>query len=715
MKGYLMRLGLIIGVTALVLSCQTVRVGRLTQPEVQQAVIKSQTIAHKQGWPKAIEFLQETHQACGSGQSGRGCRSLINYSLGFMFERQSRTDADRREAHLTNAVESYRKVLVDSTQHGPTMHNLALIYHQLGNSNEALNLLHKAITSDSSRGYLYETAIGDIMFDQGQLNTALQAYRRAARMNPRAEKPPLGIINVYGELPADRRGQLTCLLEIWKDSHPDASEQGYRLIIKAALKDDDTKRAESAFLGWVTLLARGRRLTIERVNSLYSDWRHPAMEELLDYLGNGPGVYDSMNWWPRTNWRRHVLAEAALAAGHMDLKQKGASVCESRWQEAIREISPSVGYYFEKDLPMVRLDLQTELAALYYQYPDLDPDNRKFGSLIWRIFRGKGEAYEVNDLKAIQGHHAVLGFIYSREPERESTGQLATNAVFQLYHAIKTANKRFNNGEPYQPVPQLKEMLADACRNPSVAGKQWSSTYCTDHRGRELPGDLYLEAAKAYLDTDQLKKAINMLEKAKSTTTSSSGRKLYADLTQIVKTRSRIEKTTPANVEAMAVDLVDRQDTANWFTDDQFAQPHRDFVSRQRFKTISDLTLRLEDFAKDDASLSSSLRIIAPDLNTASKNLVLAGTADQLRVEKLASIGIRTTLAEDCPQNTEREDVRWVQRSLNKIMQTDLIVDGQYDNRTRKVVRDFQREFGLQVDGEAGSQTKGKIRELLCQ
>ena len=727
-----MRLGLIIGVATLVLACQTADVTRLeqperpeqserpaqterlTQPEVQQAIIKSQGIAQTQGWSKAIAYLQQTRQACESGPGGRSCRALLDYTLGFMFERQSRTEPGH-EAHLRNAVDSYRKVLDESARHGPTMHNLALIYHQQGNSDDALSLLRQAIASDASRNYLYETAIGDIRFDQGQWDAALEAYQRAARMNPRAEKPPLRIIEVYGELPADRLEHLTPLLEAWNGSHPDASEQGYRLLIKAALKNDDTSKAERAFLDWVSLLARSRRLTTERVDALYSEWRHPAPAELRDYLGSAPGRYDAMNWWRENERRRHVLAEAALAAGHRDLKQAGASACEYRWQEGIRNISPSVRYYFGKDLPVVRLELQTELAALYYQYPDLDPSNREFKKLIWRIFEGKGQAYAINDLKAIQSHHTVLGFIYSREPKRESTHHRATNAVFQLHHAIKTANARFKRGEPYQPVPQLKEMLADACRQPSIVAARRSPGYCTDYRGRNIVGDLYLEAAKAYLDTDQLQKADRMLEKAMASPLSDSGRKLFSDLTQIVETRRRIEETTPANAEAVAVDLVGRQTTANWFTDEQFAHSHRVFVSRQRFKTISDLALRIEDFAETDVSLSSSLHIIEPDLNKASKSLVLAGTADQLRVEKLAGMGIKTTLASDCPSNTMREDVRWVQRSLNKIMHTDLPVNGRYGNSTRRVVSDFQSEFGLPVDGQAGPQTKAKIRELLCQ
>lgn len=84
-------------------------------------------------------------------------------------------------------------------------------------------------------------------------------------------------------------------------------------------------------------------------------------------------------------------------------------------------------------------------------------------------------------------------------------------------------------------------------------------------------------------------------------------------------------------------------------------------------------------------------------------------------VVKIASMGIRITLAKDCPPNTAHEDISWVQRALNKIMHMDLTVDGQNGNHTRKVVRDFQSEIGPPADGAAGSQTKAKIRELLCQ
>ena len=61
----------------------------------------------------------------------------------------------------------------------------------------------------------------------------------------------------------------------------------------------------------------------------------------------------------------------------------------------------------------------------------------------------------------------------------------------------------------------------------------------------------------------------------------------------------------------------------------------------------------------------------------------------------------------------EKDGVRWLQETLNKILKTRLKADGITGEKTRKAVKAFQRKYGLQVDGVAGSITKAKIREIL--
>lgn len=60
-----------------------------------------------------------------------------------------------------------------------------------------------------------------------------------------------------------------------------------------------------------------------------------------------------------------------------------------------------------------------------------------------------------------------------------------------------------------------------------------------------------------------------------------------------------------------------------------------------------------------------------------------------------------------------REEVTWLQTSLNEIMNAGLVADGVYGPQTKRAVGRFQERYGLQVDGVAGPITKEKLQELL--
>jgi peptidoglycan hydrolase-like protein with peptidoglycan-binding domain len=58
-------------------------------------------------------------------------------------------------------------------------------------------------------------------------------------------------------------------------------------------------------------------------------------------------------------------------------------------------------------------------------------------------------------------------------------------------------------------------------------------------------------------------------------------------------------------------------------------------------------------------------------------------------------------------------DVKWLQTSLNTLMNAGLVVDGVYGQLTGEAVKKFQQMHGLTVDGWAGVQTEAKLLELL--
>lgn len=60
-----------------------------------------------------------------------------------------------------------------------------------------------------------------------------------------------------------------------------------------------------------------------------------------------------------------------------------------------------------------------------------------------------------------------------------------------------------------------------------------------------------------------------------------------------------------------------------------------------------------------------------------------------------------------------KDEHRWLQAALNRLLGLALVVDGMYGEATRQAVRDFQGRHGLQVDGVAGPITLAKVRQLL--
>lgn len=58
-----------------------------------------------------------------------------------------------------------------------------------------------------------------------------------------------------------------------------------------------------------------------------------------------------------------------------------------------------------------------------------------------------------------------------------------------------------------------------------------------------------------------------------------------------------------------------------------------------------------------------------------------------------------------------RAYIRWVQRSINVVLGTRLVVDGILGPNTRRAISRFQRHVGITVDGRIGPQTQGALRK----
>jgi peptidoglycan hydrolase-like protein with peptidoglycan-binding domain len=111
------------------------------------------------------------------------------------------------------------------------------------------------------------------------------------------------------------------------------------------------------------------------------------------------------------------------------------------------------------------------------------------------------------------------------------------------------------------------------------------------------------------------------------------------------------------------------------------------------FQTITKLALmllgkrqELVGLVKDAMSVFERAKSLFPELGTA--------------------LGAKSASAADY-------SVKWLQGSLNKLMNAGLTVDGDYGEATREAVKKYQEAHGLEADGWAGVQTQASIVDAL--
>lgn len=526
-------------------------------------------------WEQARERLAAALARCAAGGDGRECRLLLQYSLGYSYQRQSELSAagHRSEAlpGLDRAAAAYALVLEEAPEHAPTRANL-------------LSTL---------------LAGAEIVEESGELEEALARYARATEVAPRSATPRRRVVEIHRRLPVDALLALMPRLAAWEAEFPDVSRDGYRLVIERRATAPEA--AERALERLLRLLVARRHLTVDDLAGLPREWRPVA--ELVAFLETG--AWSSSGWWVGSPYLEDLLPALTLAAGNGWLVAGDAAKTESCWRQAGR-YAPPFGMGPEW------LDLFAEQAALYAERPELDPGGEQFHVLEDRLFGAKGEAYRTHDLGAVQRMHTVLGLIYAHRGAWES-GQPFHNATFQLRSAVETAERRREReGAPYDPLPHLKGLLAEGYRaqgRPEEAGR-WS-----------------VAAGEAYLDSDDFEHASRYLASASTSRASGeAGRmKTVLALRQAVSGSEDACSATCSEISGAAPILLPSASVAQW----NDLELRGDFLARQRFKLLADCSKCASDATERG-------RLAAAALGEAvQEGVSLVGTKDLLRLESV--------------------------------------------------------------------------------
>ena len=648
----------------------------------RQATKAAQELQAKGQWEEAQILLERAAQNCGPQDTAQACRLLVRYSQGYLSEREAGRTPEKAVALLAAAEERYLAVLAEAPQHEATLKNLALIYRELGRQDDAERLLQRAVEADRSGTGRATMLLAQLYRDAGKFDAALAGYERAAAANPGDAAAPQAIVALYATGPSESLGALLPRLANWAPTLPAVAEEGYRRIL---MRVPSTPQAEQALLPWVSLIARQGWVAASTFAGLPKGWA--PLDEVIRYAATPELQPSSGGWWMQHAMRRSILAQLALATGQAPEARAEPARALRRFEVGMM-VSPQYEEYQQrselKGAWPTRMEIARAMLSLLSRQPQLDPNSQQQRHLINELFAGKAGAYRSEDLVAMQRFHTTLGRWYVERGEWSGGG--LTNAKFQLEHAIDAADLRTTRGEAYQPLQEEKELLAAGYLKLGEPAKARS---------------MYLQAAAAYLDTDQLQPAHDALalsERIASAPTSANIAQATL-LRQVLATRvSLAEKPAPAGFE--------RQPQQSWLRGD-IAQP---FLKRQQFKTLSDLALQTPDAGQDNAAAMRAGAAFQSALDLRS----LIGTADLVRLERVktlatarADVADRRTPVVATRPALETGGMAWSlyvpaeNRSLYIKIGADAVLAGRVDAALQGYPALADKELRFSVDGGA--------------
>jgi hypothetical protein len=607
-------------------------------------VTTAQQYIEKQQWDEARRLLKMMDADCQAAGNPDTCRPLVDYSLGYLNQHEAATTGpEQRETLLAGAQLSYQKVLRREPTNGATLNNLALVQQALwldSRDTEKRKILSEsvignwtsAIYADELRAPQYALGLGDFLVTQKRQAVALGYFQQAAQKAPEQETPRRRILENSEYLSL---ADLTTSCEAWETSFPELASRCYerliaRLNAQAGAASQQTN--EDALLRWTSLLARHDWITVDRLSVLPDGWMPQAVSDLRAYVVDPLGDPRRWGWWWAQSYRAAFSAEVATAVGRqLLLDPEGGPGKAARCWEGMFNARPflaeEVGRSESGQRPTAQgggvaavLHLNQELASLYYRNPELDPQGTKLSRMVRELFEGKASFILERNWKATQSFHTTLALLYVERGVWDERKTGAASAVYQLRAAIEDAGNRQKDPRElfFQPLPELKALLA---KGYVQAGA----------RNRDAIR-MYIEAAKAYLDTDSVEAAQQMLDALPKL-----GPQGIVP-PQIIRILSA--RRNPAGLSAAGLTA----EKTPWLFSPSSDIVPSDFLARQRFKLLADLaasSTRTSDSEQLDAALRAYQLVVE-------QHTTLIGTADLLRWQKtearlLASVNAPAT------------------------------------------------------------------------
>lgn len=580
------------------------------QQAVSHAEAQAGALRSQGKLPEAARVLSAAKGQCTGGAAGESCRRALDYRLGYLY--QSSAEGESKPESLRLAADSYEELLSETPAHAPTIENLLTIYRELGEPERAVRVLEHAMEADPEARGSYALPLGDLYLNSKRPQEARRLYEAAAEENPGDEAAVQRLVLTYdvdtGQASMESLIQLGQRLE---ETFPASAREAYETAMRTTYRKAP-EEAERSLVLWAALLARGGSISTPDLESLPADWDSPLVRELRAYLQHPESGVDAGSRWAAAKEGRASLLQTAVALGRQRLGRGEVRQAEAIWQGAAAVSSPG-------EISSALLELQIELASLYSAHPELDPGGQKFLRTEIGIFASKEAASDLADPRMIQRYHSALGLLYVERGQWTSKSR-ARGVIYQLWEALRTADGRWRVEGYYQPLARLRELLAE---------------------GYQKTGDkeafvAYLDACRAYLDTDDLKGAQRALAVAHGLMQAKGAEEDEA-LARILRLRTDLAREKAA-MHGLSAKLSARVEALAGSTDVWLPgmPPQSGLEMRQRFKIFADAAEAAGSAEATAAAAETALRNAGRALSLATgAGIPLVGAGDLLRLEKV--------------------------------------------------------------------------------
>src|SRR5262249_21743091 len=135
-------------------------------------------------WDAAYGELTTALGQCPPDKNGRPCRLLLEFNLGYLYQRWGAATPQRHDQLLEKSIAAYRSVLDEMPTHPETINNLALVLQTMGRRDELLALLDRVRGSNPGEAARISILIGDQQANAGDWAHAYETYAAAADLAP---------------------------------------------------------------------------------------------------------------------------------------------------------------------------------------------------------------------------------------------------------------------------------------------------------------------------------------------------------------------------------------------------------------------------------------------------------------------------------------------------------------------------------------------------